>query len=265
MSIQYDIDDYLKHLREGTIKTTIPSMDYYDNYIKDNPYYNKLEDSFDLAEVMEDNCNKLTEENTEISEFMQDVDTISLYNEEEQDDDEGEVSNRYIKALKYRYDNRKKYLDYKYFYRYEIYDRLNNLDLNDKFCILEIQILIDDLERNRDKCKSYNTWNIDDLIEDLKSLKDDFIIPLDSLDSYLDLAIKAKNMIIEKYFNFKEKKYKDTRNEQFKKREVREEEYLKLLNSYEYLSKKMSKRDIAKMLGVSPAAVTQFCKRRNIR
>lgn len=260
MNNQDYIDDFLKQLREGTIKTTIPSMDYYDNFIKDNSYYTGLED-FHGWESMEENCNKLNDEKKEISEFMKDVDnTDFLYNEEEK-----EENNRYIKALKYRYDNRKKYLDYKYFYRYEIYDRLNNLDLNDKFCILEIQILIDDLERNRDKCKSYNTRNIDDLIEDLKSLKDDFIIPLDSLDSYLDLASKAKNMIIEEYFISKEIKYRKARAEQFIKRKFRKEEYLNLLNSDEYLSKKMSKRGIAKRLGVSPAAVTQFCKRHNIK
>lgn len=233
------IDDFLKQLRDGTIKTTISIMDYYDNFIKDNPYYKGLEDFYDWEEVMEESCNKQPEEKEK-------------------------ENNRYIKALKYRYDNRKENLDYQYIYMYEIYYSLINLDLDDKFCICEIQILIDDLEKKRYKCKSYNSRNLDDLIEDLKSLKDDFIIQLDSFDSYLDLAINAKNNIIDKYFMSKEIKYKKARAEQFIKRKSRKEEYLKLLNSDDYINKKIKKSDIAKMLGVSPAAVTKFCKRHGI-
>ena len=61
------------------------------------------------------------------------------------------------------------------------------------------------------------------------------------------------------------KKYKENTANKFTKRKNRENEYLELLNSDKYRKKEMSKRDIARALGVKPSAVTQFCKRHNIK
>lgn len=239
-----DIDEFLEQLKNQTICTHMYYCDLYDEF-KNNPYYEQWYGIYYESE---------------------------LINEEGEGEDEkegeGEVSNRYIKALKDRYYNRKKDLNCKYVYMYEVYEMLDNLQLDDEFCIVEVEAILEDLNNEIEQNKIYNL-NLEktkELIKDLKKLIYDYIIYIDSDYSYLSEATDFKNYIIKKYFKSKEEEYGRNIKRKFKKRNKKnnKEDLLKLLDSDPYKNGQLTKKEIAKKLGVSPAAVTQFCKRNKI-
>lgn len=167
----------------------------------------------------------------------------------------------------------------KHIYMFEIYEELDNLDMNYDDCYFILNDLLERLDKEISEDKIYNIQleKISDLVDDLHELQCliehiDFEDIFHNKDS-IETAIAFKEGIIERYFLVREKiykenckkKYKENISNKFTKRKNRENEYLQLLNSYDYRTKRMSKREIATALGVKPSAVTQFCKRHNIR
>lgn len=256
MSKKYFIDDFIEQMKDGSICTSIPSCDLYDK-LKDKPYYNKYEDIYyESEEIGEEGINNLVKEQEEKFEFIKGLDFEEYYfNSQEEndsendydseDDDEDNICNPYTLPSKHRYDNRKKDLDCKCIYMYEVYERLNELNVEDDFCMLDVQELINDLENEAIEGTVYNiqSTNIFDLIEDLKLFIDDYICHLESDYSYLESAKDFKKHIINKYFGYKGKSYQI--NRAIKKK------YLKIINSDEYKNKKIDRKDIAKIIGCS--------------
>lgn len=168
--------------------------------------------------------------------------------------------------------------DYKKIFDYEVDTQTDTIIaiLTPLYCLVEecnilISNLVSRLEYRILSCKSKSKKKLN-LYYKLLDLKYKFgyfkninkLIKYDISIYMLINIIELIQELIENYFNSREKEYRKNRCKKFNKRQDREDEYLKLLNSYEYRTKKMSKRDIAKRLGVSPAAVTQFCKRHGI-
>lgn len=182
--------------------------------------------------------------------------------------------NSYLKALESR---TSKFGEDRYFHKYEIYESLEQID-----CMLKhedslwdhVDYLIERLENNIKIIEFYDEPykysiklnEVEDIIENLKDMQE--FIEYGEFET----ALEINDSIVKKYFDDKEQiykekdkiKYRKTEAKNFTKRKDREEEYLRLLNSYEYQTKKITKSDIAKEIGVSKAAVTQFCKRHGI-
>lgn len=172
----------------------------------------------------------------------------------------------YIKSLERRLDTN---IKDEYFHKYELYEALDQID-----CMLEcedsewdhVEDLIERLTTNIEIIESYDelykySLNVDEIYSIIYDLND--IQECIKCDDF-ETALEINNEIIKKYFDDKEDTYRKKVNEEFAKRADREKQYLDLLDSYEYKTKKITKRDIAKILGVTPAAVTQFCKRHGI-
>lgn len=248
-----DMDNFLEQLQNTSIPTNIPSMDFYDNHIKDNPFYKKQEEYFEYLDEISDLYYEAKEEE-EIEKYL---------------NNEIEENNKYIKALKYRYDNRKEDLDENYTYMYEIYWELKYIGYYARRQILKseyIDGLIERIENNIDIAETAEhiySYNIDvdfhNLIKDhLEEIK--FHVDFYEFDH---IAI-VNDKFIEDHFESKDKQYKNNRAKQFKRKNNSVEDYKKLFDSYEYRTKKINKSDIAQILGVSKAAVSQFCKRHEI-
>lgn len=275
-----NIDDFLEDLKNGTICTSIPSCDLYTK-IQNSYYYNSDDyiyygiddeifyESYVRFEEKYIKLEKVEEELQEVRRLLEDNDDDTYppeVIEEHEEYVEKRKGNKYIKALKYRYDNRKKDSSIKYIYMFKVYEILNSLDLDEyEDCSYIINELIENLDCEGKEGTIYNISQevVGDLLYDLNDLKEGIEYLENNMMDIYSLN-NTKEQIIEKYFISKEKEYKENRSKKFNKRQDRENEYLNLLNSYEYRTKKMSKRDIAKILNVTPAAVTQFCKRHGI-
>lgn len=251
MSKKYFIDDFIEQMKDGSICTNIPSCDLYDK-LKDKPYYKKYEDIYyESDRIREEANNKELEYQEQKFEVFGDLEEYYCNSEEENNSEDydyiegDEDCNPYILALKRRYDNRKKDLDCKCIYMYEVYKRLNELNVEDKFSMLDVQELISDLKNETGEYTIYNikSINIFDLIEDLNLFIDDYLCHLEVDDSYLDPAKDFKKHIINQYFGYKGKSYQ--LNRAIKKK------YLKIINSDEYKNKKIDRKDISKMIGCS--------------
>lgn len=189
--------------------------------------------------------------------------------------------NRYVNALLESYlkalESESNTKEDKYFHKYEVYEALDQIDCDikhkDPLCS-NVEYLIEELNNNIKIIENYDALyqysiklnEIKDMIEQLEDMQE-FI-----QYGELETALEINNEIIKKYFDDKEEsyrekdknKYRDNKAKNFTKRKEREEEYLMWLNSYKYRTKKITKSDIAKIMGVSKAAVTQFCKRHGI-
>lgn len=176
------------------------------------------------------------------------------------------ILHRYIEALEEKYFNNNENIINEYFYMYEVYETLDEIDCMLRYNDSEwdhVDRLIESLENNikiwecLHRPLNFDVNKIKSIICDLKIIQE--YIEMEEFDA----ALEINNRIIENYFESKEEKYEANRSKKNKKRKSREDreaEYFELLYSYEYRTRKISKRDIAKKLGVSPAAVTQFCK-----
>lgn len=254
MNKKYFVEDFIEKMKERSITTSIPSCDLYDK-LKDKPYYKKYEDIFyESDRIREEENNNLVKEQEAKFEFIKGLDFEEYYfNSQEENDsendyyseDDDDIRNPYSLTSKYRYDNRKEGLDCKYIYVHEICERLNELNVEDDFCMLDVQELINDLENEVIGGTAYNiqSTNIFDLIENLKLFIDDYICHLESDYSYLDPAKDFKKHIINQYFGYKGKSYQ--LNRAIKKK------YLKIINSDEYKNKKIDRKDIPQMIGCS--------------
>lgn len=175
--------------------------------------------------------------------------------------------------------------DYKKIYDYDVDLELDDIlhILYTLYCVIElcnirINCLISKLEYRIATCKSKKRLSLYDKLLNLKenliylNIKNSFKLGRDYI-SEINYTINFIEDIVERDFLGREKiykenckkKYKENISNKFTKRKNRENEYLELLNSIEYRKKEISRRDIARVLGVKPSAVTQFCKRHNIK
>lgn len=275
-----NIDELLKDLKLGNIYTNIPSADFYDNFVKDNPYYQSREEFYCEGEYKnEENYNKMIEEQDEIQKFNEELfeyyDELScleheVIEEKEHSSKKNKEINRYIKALEYRYYNRKESSESEYIYMYEIYVVLKAFScmaIKQNLKSEYIDDLIEQINNNIDiaeRLENIYSYNIN--VEVLNSMIDH----LEKIKFYVDSnnfddATIINDEFIEEYFESKENQYRSERAKTFTKRKNRQEEYEKWLYSYEYINGEITKNDIAKIMGVSKAAVTQYCKRHGIK
>lgn len=225
----FDQDEKLKDFSEG-IEHDDLFPDTYENY----------EDEYEMEEFLE---------NLEYEDIYPTLENHEEENHEDKYEDEYDYESLerspLVKAAKKRFDNRKEELDSKYIYLYDVIERLVNLNLTDEFVINDLQELIDILQNEINEGGIYNLKkeDTDSLIEDLKLFRDDYVLQLDSDDSYLDSSIKFKHYIIEKYFVNRQREYNKNRDNK--------KAILKLFRSNEYSNGEIKEIDIAKKVGVS--------------
>lgn len=170
----------------------------------------------------------------------------------------------YIKVLEKRFETN---IDDGYFHKYELYEMLYQIDSMLEYEDSDwghVEYVIERLENNIEIIETYdklykhsiNLEEVYSIIEDLKEIKE--LIE----DENFNEAIIINNKIIKRYFEDKEDKYRNKVNEKYHKRKDKEEQYFKLIDRYK--AKEITKKEIAKELGVTPAAVTQFFKRHGI-
>lgn len=200
------------------------------------------------------------EDKYEMEEFLGNLEYEDIYpsgeeNYEEEYDYESLEKNPLIKAAKKRFDNRKEELDCKSIYLYDVFKRLVDLDLTDEFVINYIEELIVLLQEEKNESGKYNLKkeHADSLIEDLKLLRDDYVLQLYSDKNYLESSIKFKHYILEKNFGCRKRGYQENRNNK--------KAILKLCRTNEYINGEINEMDIAKKVGVSFETVCKIIEK----
>ena len=227
--------------------------------------YSEEIEEIEKRRKFDEECSKYEQEQI-YQDYSEEIEEIEEIDNLEEIFEFAERKNKYIKALKKRYENR---IQSKEIYMYEVYKTLKyslySARIHDDVCKEYIIELKDKLENEYEIGKVYNIdpnilSSLNDELEDILesseyfNFEDKYADP-NEFDNFEDKIFN----IISKYFLSKQKKYEENRSRKHTKRYERSRRY------YELYNLGYKKCEIAKEMGVTPSAVTKFFKSNNIK
>lgn len=213
-------------MQNGSVRTRRESMDVYEKYVENNPFYERLQELYgddewepEHVECYNDDQYESEKAKQEYFDFLDEEEEARYYEIEEEELEKEDLNieikanSKYIKALKKRYDNRKNNVDENYTYMYEIYCALKYISYYARIQNLKseyIDELIEAIENNIDIAESEEkvySYNIDvDFHNLMKNHLEDIKLQVD-FDEFNHIEI-VNDEFIEEYFESKENKKK---------------------------------------------------------